>query len=124
MTKLFIPGPTEVLPQNLAAQTKPLIGHRSDEYAQLQESIENNLKELLYTKNDVFLCVSSATGCMEAAVRNCVQENVLCLVNGAFSERWATIAEQNGKKVTRLEVPWGSAITPEKLEKLLKIEDN
>jgi aspartate aminotransferase-like enzyme len=118
--KLFIPGPTEVLPQNLAAQTKAMIGHRSEEYAQLHESIENNLRTLLDTKNDIFVCTNSATGCMEAAIRNCVRKEVLCLVNGAFSERWAVVAEQNGKKVTRLKAPWGSAVTPARLETFLR----
>ena len=27
---LFIPGPTDVLPEVLAAQTTPMIGHRTD----------------------------------------------------------------------------------------------
>ena len=30
--RLFIPGPTDVLPEVLAAQTEPMIGHRSDEF--------------------------------------------------------------------------------------------
>ena len=30
--KFFLPGPTEVLPEVLEAQLKPMIGHRSGEF--------------------------------------------------------------------------------------------
>jgi aspartate aminotransferase-like enzyme len=117
--KLFIPGPTHVTQQNLNAQTQSMIGHRSDEYAELHRCIVDNLKILLDTQNDIFIATNSATGCMEAAIRNTVENNVLCLVNGAFSERWAKIAESNGKNVTRLEATWGSAITAQQLKEEL-----
>ena len=33
--RLFIPGPTDVAPEVLAAQLAPMIGHRSDEFEAL-----------------------------------------------------------------------------------------
>ena len=123
MARLFIPGPTHILPENLNAQTLPMIGHRSEEYPVLHGSIVENLKTLLDTQNDIFILASSSTGCMEAAIRNTVQDRVLCIVNGAFSERWACVAENNGKQVDRLEVEWGTAVTPEMLEKCLNEAD-
>lgn len=100
-----------------------MIGHRSDEYCELHRQIVNDLQELLDTQNDVFIMANSATGCMEAAIRNTVKKHVLCLVNGAFSERWACIAEANNKKVDRLNVEWGTAVTPELLEQQLAKKD-
>lgn len=117
---LLIPGPTHVRSENLMAQIQPMIGHRGNTYSDLQRSIVENLKILLNTQNDVFISTSSASGCMEACIRNGVEQKVLCLVNGAFSERWAEIAEANGKQVDRLEVEWGEAIKPELLETQLK----
>jgi aspartate aminotransferase-like enzyme len=52
---------------------------------------------------------------MEAAVRNGAASRVLALVNGAFSERFADIAEACGLEVDRLEVPWGEVHDPAEL---------
>ena len=46
-------------------------------------------------------------------------EPILCLVNGAFSERFAHIAEMCGHKVDRYEEPWGAVHSLEKLDDLL-----
>ncbi|HCW32180.1 MAG: aminotransferase, class V, aminotransferase [Candidatus Peregrinibacteria bacterium GW2011_GWE2_39_6] len=117
---LLIPGPTYVRPQTLRAQTGTLIGHRGQEYRNLHRRIVEQLRFFLNTKADIFILPSSASGCMEAAIRNGVKQNVLCLVNGAFSERWAEIAAMNGKKVDRLEIPLGKAPTPKLLKEKLQ----
>jgi predicted phosphoserine aminotransferase len=119
--KLFIPGPTEVREEILDAQAQWMIGHRGKEFSELYGAIIEKLKKFLNT--DMHLCVytSSGTGLMEAAIRNGVDKDkkVLCCVNGAFSERWAKIAESCGKEVERVELDWGKAIKPEILEKKL-----
>jgi len=117
--KLFIPGPTEVREEILDAQAQWMIGHRGKEFSELYGAIIEKLKKFLNT--DMHLCVytSSGTGLMEAAIRNGVDKKVLCCVNGAFSERWAKIAEACGKEVERIELDWGKAIKPEILEKKL-----
>jgi aspartate aminotransferase-like enzyme len=45
---------------------------------------------------------------MEMAIRNTPDGVILSLVNGAFSERFAKIAESCEREVDRVEVPWGS----------------
>jgi aspartate aminotransferase-like enzyme len=52
---------------------------------------------------------------MEGAVRNGARARVLALVNGAFSERFYTIALSCGLAADKVEVPWGEAHTPELL---------
>ena len=47
--RLFIPGPTDVLPDVLAAQDAPMIGHRSDEFEALFARCEAQLKRLFET---------------------------------------------------------------------------
>lgn len=118
--KLFIPGPTEVKEENLQAMARPMIGHRSEEFSQLLESIVEKLQKLLFTKNKIFVVACSSTGIMEAAVRNCVKDKLLLLENGAFSKRWGEIAKANGKNVDIVEVPWGKAATPQLVEEKLK----
>ena len=110
--RLFIPGPTEVTAENLAALAKPQIGHRGKEYQALHGRVVPKLQTLLETKEHVFLFTSSSTGVWEAAVRNCVRQRVLCCVQGAFSERWKQVAELNGKEVGEIRVDWGGAIKP------------
>ena len=108
--RLFIPGPTEVRAENLAALSRPQIGHRGDEFKDLYTRVIPKLQRLLETKDPVFLFTCSSTGVWEAAIRNCVRERVLCCMQGAFSDRWLKVAEANGKQAVPLKVEWGRAI--------------
>lgn len=111
--KLFIPGPTEVRPEILEAQTRRMIGHRSAECAELIASVQQKLKQVFFTRQPVFICACSGTGLQEAAVRNCTDRKVLNCVNGAFSDRWRKVTEANAKENEVLEVAWGQPILPD-----------
>jgi aspartate aminotransferase-like enzyme len=117
--RLFIPGPTEVRVENLAALARPQIGHRSEEFKALYASVLPKLKRLLRTSGNVFLYTSSSTGVWEAAIRNCVPRRVLCCMQGAFSDRWFKVAQANGKEAEQLKVEWGRAITAEMIDEAL-----
>jgi aspartate aminotransferase-like enzyme len=117
--RLFIPGPTEVRAENLAAMARPQIGHRGDEFKDLYGRVIPKLHTLLETKDPVFLFTCSSTGVWEAAIRNCVRERVLCCMQGAFSDRWLKVAETNGKQAVPLKVEWGKAITAEMIDREL-----
>ncbi len=108
--RLFIPGPTDVLPQVLAAQDAPMIGHRSDEFEALFAKVQEQLKQLYYTKDRVYVLAASGSGLHEAAIRNAVSKRVLCFVNGAFSERWYTCAANCDKEAIRVDVEWNTAV--------------
>lgn len=118
--KLFIPGPTEVREDILMAQSKPLIGHRMKAMTELYTGLINKTQQLLATKNFTFILTASGTAIMEGAIRNCVQKDVLCCVNGAFSERWHKIAKACDKNTDDVTVDWGKAIKPEMVEAKLK----
>ena len=118
--KLFIPGPVEVKEDVLQACAAPMIGHRVPEYAELHGSCIPMLKQLLYTKNDVFLFTSSSTGAMEAGVRNCAKKGAVACMLGAFSDRWYQISVQNAKKTAKCQVEWGKAIRAKMIEDHLK----
>jgi len=123
-TRLFIPGPVEVRPSILAAQHKPMIGHRSKAFETLFADIQHKLRQVFYTQGRVFISNSSGTGLWEAAVRNCVGDGpdhaVMATVCGAFSERWADVCERNGKNTTWLRVTEGKPITPNLLRSALQ----
>ena len=110
--RLFIPGPTDVLPAVLAAQTEPMIGHRSDEFEALFAKCEAQLQTLFETRNRVYIVAASGTGLQEAAIRNAVGGRVLCFVNGAFSQRWHEVAVGCGKEAMRVDVAWNTAVKP------------
>lgn len=111
--RFFLPGPTEVHPRVLEAQARPMMGHRSAGMSELMESLQPGLRALFRTGRPVFVSTSSATGFMEAAVRNGSVKRVLSLVNGAFSGRFAEIGRACGREVEVLEVPWGGVHDPD-----------
>jgi predicted phosphoserine aminotransferase len=114
--RFFLPGPTEVRREVLEAMLGPMMGHRTAEMEALMERIQPGLKHAFRTERPVYVAPSSGTGMMEMAVRSVGQRRALCLVNGAFSERFARIADLSGLEVTRLEVEWGEAHTPEMVD--------
>lgn len=118
--KFFLPGPTEVLPEVLEAQLRPMIGHRGAGIKTLMERLQVGLQDVFRTKQQVFLSTSSATGLMEAAARNGVQKKALALVNGAFSLRFAEIVESCGFECERMEVEWGGVFDPQTVRDRLK----
>lgn len=115
----FLPGPTEVRAEVLAAMLKPMIPHRSSEFEELFRRLQDGLKGVFLTKRPVFILASSGTGMMEAAIRALPPGPILCLVNGAFSERFAHIAEMCGRAVDRYEAAWGEVHDLNELDKYL-----
>ena len=110
--KYFVPGPTWVRPELLRELTRPMIGHRSNEFKELFRRINLDLKELFGTAQTTIVITASGTGVMQAALENCVKQRVLVTTCGAFSERWYNIAESLGYEVDRLDAGWGKAIDP------------
>jgi predicted phosphoserine aminotransferase len=117
--RFFLPGPTEVRPEILSAQIGPMVGHRTPATERIVERLQRGLRGLFGTDRPVYIAPSSATGLMEAAIRNGVRRKVLCLVNGAFSERFAKIARACGLEPAELAVDWGEAHTPEMVAEAL-----
>jgi aspartate aminotransferase-like enzyme len=105
----FYPGPTEVRPEILAAQARPMIPHRGAAFRELFGRLQRGLQPLFETQRPVIVATSSATGLMEAAVRAAPAGPLLCVVHGAFSERFAAIAAACGREVTRVDAEWGTA---------------
>ena len=67
--KFFLPGPTDVHPDVLAAQLRPMIGHRSKGMDEMLQRMAPQLAALARTTRPVLVGTTSATGFMEMAVR-------------------------------------------------------
>jgi predicted phosphoserine aminotransferase len=117
--RFFLPGPTEVHADVLAAMTRPMIGHRVFEMEELIGRIQPRLRMIFRTKRPVYISASSATGLMEGAVRNGARRRVLSLVNGAFSARFFQITQATGLQADALEVDWGRGHTADMLKHAL-----
>ena len=120
MSHMFVPGPVDVAPEVLEAQTRPMLPHRSKDFEALFRSTEERSKLLFATQYRVFQAASSGSGMQEAGIRNFVQKDVLSCINGAFAQRWYDVAINNGKTADKLEVDYGEAITPDLLRDALK----
>lgn len=111
--RFFLPGPTEVRGEVLQAQLQGMMPHRGSVFVALMEELQAGLRDVFRTERPVVVSTSSATGLMEAGIRNSGTGPVLSLVNGAFSQRFADIARACGRDVDVLDVPWGQVHDPQ-----------
>ncbi|HEV2131044.1 MAG TPA: alanine--glyoxylate aminotransferase family protein [Longimicrobiaceae bacterium] len=118
--RFFLPGPTEIHPEVLAAMSRPVIGHRGAEIETLLRAADSQLRAVFRTSGPVYVATASATALMEAAVRNGVRRKALSLVNGAFSGRFRDLVSDCGREVESYEVAWGEAHAPEEVERTLR----
>jgi len=118
---LMIPGPTPVPPAVVAAMSRPVIGHRTDDFAQIHRRIVEKLQSVFGTKNEVFVVTHSGTGALETAVANTVNpgDKVLSLITGNFGERFANIARAYGGEVVEANFGYGDDVDLGVLEEKL-----
>lgn len=116
----FLPGPTEVRGEVLEAMTGPMMPHRGREFEQLFARLQDGLRAVFRTARPVFISTSSATGMMEAGIRCAPPGAILSLVNGAFSARFADIAQACGREVETIGVKWGDVVPLDVVEQHLE----
>jgi len=123
---LMIPGPTPVPEKVLLAQAKHPIGHRSPEFSEIIGEINENLKWLHQTQQDVMTVTASGTGAMEAGIINFLSpgDRVLVGCNGKFGERWAEMTEAFGLATDRVTAEWGEPLDPEVIREKLEADTN
>lgn len=119
---LLGPGPSDVHPRVLAALAAPTIGHLDPYYLELMNGMQQMLRGLLQTKNEMTLAISgTGSAGMEAAVVNLVEpgDSMLVCVNGVFGGRMADVATRAGAKVSRIGRPWGEVFTPDEVRRAI-----
>ncbi len=114
----FLPGPTGVHPDVLAALTGPMFAHYWPQMRPYLDEIQPSLQAMFGTERPVFTVTCSGTGMMEMAIRNSVRRRVLVIASGFFGEYFARIAEACDKDVIRISVPFGQTLEPDQLEAL------
>lgn len=121
---LRIPGPTPLPPEVLKAQSRQMISHRDQEFAELFARLRQDLGHVFQTRNDILVLVASGTGGLEAGIVNFLSagERVLAVTIGSFGERFRDIARSHGAEVIELASEWGQATDAESLRKALSAD--
>ncbi len=115
----FVPGPSHVRDDVLAAMSLPPLPHRSDAFRQVVRRVHRGLGLLLSTRSPAFPVLGSATTSVELALRGVARSRVLVVANGSFGERMAAIAESLGLDVETLSAPAGDPVAPDLVERAL-----
>ncbi len=120
--RLLIPGPTEVSPDILNEQARPIISHRGREFTALYTGIIEKLQTFLRLPANFHATVTTSSGSLwfDIIGRSIVKQKALICVNGAFSQRYAETIRACGKQTDVIEVEWGKAVKPEMIAQKLE----
>jgi len=107
--RLMSPGPTPIPPEVSAAGALPIIHHRTPEFGEVFTRVNENLKKVFLTENEVFTYSASGTGAFEGAIQNLFSpgDKVLVVNNGNFGNRWVKMSQAFGLQVKELKYDWG-----------------
>ena len=122
--RIFLgPGPSMVSPRVLRAMAQPLLGHLDPQFLALMDEVQQLLRYVFQTQNELTIPVSgTGSAGMEAALCNFIEpgDRVLVAINGYFGERMVDMAGRYGAQVDRLECPWGQVFDPGDIEAALR----
>ena len=118
--RFFLPGPTYVLKDIRQAMTRPSIAHRGAEFKTLYASLCERLPTVFKTSGPVMAMTSSGSLAWDVVICSTIEKNVLCLTNGAFSERFHAVCNAWGKNVDEVSAPWGRPIDPDQVRTALR----
>jgi aspartate aminotransferase-like enzyme len=118
---LMMPGPVPIAPRVLRAMSKPMINHRSTEFAGIYTDCKEILSSVFQTKNDIVIVNGSGTAGMEAAVGSLASsgDKVVAIENGKFGERFKDLAALYAE-VVPVVFDWGQSVDLEVVKEKLE----
>lgn len=119
---LLGPGPSMVPPRVLAAMASPVIGHLDPEFLTLMSEVQELLRYLFQSENELTVPVSgTGSAGMEASLCNLIEpgDQILIAVMGYFGERMVEMAGRYGAQVDRIDRPWGEVFDPDEIKTAL-----
>lgn len=116
------PGPTPLPPEVITAMSQQIIHHRTKEFAEIFSRVNENLKKVFQTKNNVLTFAASGTGAMEASAVNFFSEGdtVLVVSVGVFGDRFINICKTFGLNVIEKKYPHGEAANIDEIIDILE----
>ncbi len=120
---LLGPGPSMVSPRVLRSMSTPLVGHLDPEFLTLMQEVQQLLRYVFQTENELTVPLSgTGSAGMEAALCNFIEpgDRVLIAVQGYFGERLVDMAGRYGAQVDRIDRPWGQVCEPAEIKAALQ----
>ncbi|MGH9577040.1 MAG: pyridoxal-phosphate-dependent aminotransferase family protein, partial [Terriglobales bacterium] len=123
---LFTPGPVPVPPEVLLEIARPVIHHRTAEFAAALDQSRARLQPLFGTRQEIVILSASGTGAMEAAIVNLLApgEHAIFVNGGKFGERWGKMLAAHAMAPHEVTVEWGRAVRPGQIDDALKANPN
>jgi len=119
---LLGPGPSMVPPRVLQAMASPVLGHLDPAFLAIMDETMSLLRYVFQTENELTFPISgTGSAGMEACLVNLLEpgDRAVIGVNGFFGQRMAEIARRCGADVTVVEAPWGQAVDPQQIQRVL-----
>ena len=118
---LLTPGPTNIPENLLGVLGTDIVHHRKADFHNVMKELNENLKKIFKTRENVYVLTASGTGAMEAAVVNYFSkgEKVLVINTGYFGDRFRKIAGIYGLEPVNLEYEFGESYKLEDVKKVL-----
>src|SRR5258708_33282410 len=115
---LQIPGPSPVPDRVLRALDRPVIDHRSAQFAELAKAAFDGCRKIFKTDGPVIIFPSSGTGAWEAAIVNTLSpgDKVLMVETGHFAAMWRQMAARWGIDVDFVPGDWRHGADPAAIE--------
>jgi len=120
---LLGPGPSMVSPRVLRSMSTPLVGHLDPEFLSLMQDVQQMLRYVFQTENELTVPLSgTGSAGMEASLCNFIEpgDRVLIAVQGYFGERLVDMAGRYGAQVDRIDRPWGQVFEPAEIKAALQ----
>jgi alanine-glyoxylate transaminase / serine-glyoxylate transaminase / serine-pyruvate transaminase len=120
---LMGPGPSNVPAAVLEAMARPVIGHLDPACLRMLDEIEDMLRTIFRTSNELTFPVSgTGTAGMECALMNVLEPGdvAIVVVSGFFAERMREIAIRTGARVETVGGEWGHPVDPDAVYEALQ----
>ena len=118
---LLTPGPTNIPENLLGVLGTDIVHHRKVDFHNVMKELNENLKKIFKTRENVYVLTSSGTGAMEAAVVNYFSkgEKVLVINTGYFGDRFRKLAGIYGLEPVNLEYGFGESYKLDDVKQIL-----
>lgn len=112
-------GPADVHPRVSQAMAKPILYHYDPEFLALHRSVEEKLKRVFRTTNDMVIMHGEAILGLEAAAYSCIRPGTKCLnlVTGVFGKWFEDFITAYGGEVVEVATEYNQAITAQEVRR-------
>lgn len=120
---LMGPGPSDISPEVLAAQSRPTVGHLDPLFIGMMDELKALIQYAFQTTNQMTIAVSApGSAGMETCFVNLVEpgEKVIVCRNGVFGERMRQNVERIGGVAVVVDTAWGEPVNIDDVKQALE----